>query len=137
MLDERDIIIIDMLRKDARTPVSLIAKKLGISNTAVKKRIEKLENSGVISGYTVKVNDQLLGQKKALLILHVPFEHSTSIIKKIMNNKEKYESVYYRASSNAYMFYILTSEENSKTVQQEFQPLVRDFCPITLLEKLL
>ncbi|WP_461863287.1 HTH-type transcriptional regulator LrpA [Thermococcus sp.] len=61
MLDERDKIIIEMLTKDARTPFTEIAKVLGISETAVRKRVKSLEEAGVIKQYTVKVDPTKLG----------------------------------------------------------------------------
>ncbi|WP_297416557.1 HTH-type transcriptional regulator LrpA [Thermococcus sp.] len=61
MLDERDSIIIDMLTKDARTPFTEIAKVLGISETAVRKRVKALEEAGVIKQYTAVVDPSRLG----------------------------------------------------------------------------
>ncbi|NJE29971.1 Lrp/AsnC family transcriptional regulator [Thermococcus sp. 18S1] len=61
MLDERDNIIIEMLTKDARTPFTEIAKVLGISETAVRKRVKALEEAGVIKQYTVVVDPSKLG----------------------------------------------------------------------------
>jgi Lrp/AsnC family transcriptional regulator for asnA, asnC and gidA len=61
MLDERDRIIIEMLTKDARTPFTEIAKVLGISETAVRKRVKALEEAGVIKQYTVVVDPSKLG----------------------------------------------------------------------------
>ncbi|WP_297065194.1 HTH-type transcriptional regulator LrpA, partial [Thermococcus sp.] len=61
MLDERDRIILDMLTKDARTPFTEIAKVLGISETAVRKRVKALEEAGVIKQYTIVVDPAKLG----------------------------------------------------------------------------
>jgi len=61
MLDERDRIILDMLTKDARTPFTEIAKVLGISETAVRKRVKALEEAGVIKQYTIVVDPSKLG----------------------------------------------------------------------------
>ncbi|MDI3475167.1 MAG: Lrp/AsnC family transcriptional regulator, regulator for asnA, asnC and gidA [Thermococcaceae archaeon] len=61
MIDERDKIILDMLTKDARTPFTEIAKVLGISETAVRKRVKALEEAGVIKQYTVVVDPAKLG----------------------------------------------------------------------------
>ncbi|EHR79225.1 transcriptional regulator [Thermococcus litoralis DSM 5473] len=61
MLDEKDRVIIEMLTKDARTPFTEIAKVLGISETAVRKRVRALEEKGIIQQYTIKVNPQKLG----------------------------------------------------------------------------
>ncbi len=61
MLDERDKIIIDILTKDARTPFTEIAKVLGISETAVRKRVKALEETGVIKQYTIVIDPSKLG----------------------------------------------------------------------------
>ncbi|CAB49492.1 HTH-type transcriptional regulator LrpA [Pyrococcus abyssi] len=61
MVDERDKIILDILSKDARTPFTEIAKILGISETAVRKRVKALEEKGIIEGYTIKINPKKLG----------------------------------------------------------------------------
>ena len=61
MLDERDRVIIEMLTKDARTPFTEIAKVLGISETAVRKRVKALEEAGVIKQYTVVIDPSKLG----------------------------------------------------------------------------
>ncbi len=61
MIDDKDLVIINMLKENARTPYSEIARKLGISEVAVMKRVKKLENSGVIRKYTVIVDYKKLG----------------------------------------------------------------------------
>jgi len=61
MLDERDKVIIEMLTKDARTPFTEIAKVLGISETAVRKRVKALEEAGVIKQYTIIIDPSKLG----------------------------------------------------------------------------
>jgi len=61
LLDERDRVIIEMLTKDARTPFTEIAKVLGISETAVRKRVKALEEAGVIKQYTVVIDPSKLG----------------------------------------------------------------------------
>lgn len=50
--DEIDQHILKILREDARTPLTEIAKRIGRSRTAVQTRIEKLEAAGTILGYT-------------------------------------------------------------------------------------
>jgi len=61
LLDERDKIIIEILTKDARTPFTEIAKALGISETAVRKRVKALEEAGVIKQYTIVIDPSKLG----------------------------------------------------------------------------
>ncbi|MEM2086628.1 MAG: AsnC family transcriptional regulator, partial [Archaeoglobaceae archaeon] len=50
-MDEKDKAILLSLLKDARIPKTKIAEKLGVSETAIRKRIEKLENQRILLGY--------------------------------------------------------------------------------------
>lgn len=61
LVDEKDLKIIEMLRKNARTPYTEIARELGISDVAVLKRVKKLEQQGVIKGYTILLDPKKLG----------------------------------------------------------------------------
>lgn len=49
--------LLALLRENARTPVSTLARKLGLSRTTVQARIERLETTGVIAGYGVRLSD--------------------------------------------------------------------------------
>jgi DNA-binding Lrp family transcriptional regulator len=55
-MDEVDRKILRLLTEDARRPLSDIAAMVGLSAAPVKRRIERLEASGVIEGYTAIVN---------------------------------------------------------------------------------
>ena len=61
ILDEKDLKIIEILRENARTSYTDIARQLGISDVAVLKRIRKLEQLGVIRKYTIVVDPKKLG----------------------------------------------------------------------------
>jgi DNA-binding Lrp family transcriptional regulator len=52
-LDETGEKLLGLLRANARTPAAALARELGISRPAVHERIKKLEQSGVIQGYTI------------------------------------------------------------------------------------
>ncbi len=52
--DER---LLDLLGANARASVSDLARALGISRTTVQARIERLERSGVIQGYSVRIHE--------------------------------------------------------------------------------
>ena len=54
-MDALDQQLISLLRKDARTNVAALAKKLGVSRGTVTNRITRLEDGGVIVGYTVRL----------------------------------------------------------------------------------
>jgi DNA-binding Lrp family transcriptional regulator len=54
-MDAVDRELISLLRKDARTSVAILARKLGVSRGTVTNRITKLEDAGIIVGYTVRL----------------------------------------------------------------------------------
>jgi DNA-binding Lrp family transcriptional regulator len=58
-LDETDHQLLSLLRENARSPTAELARRLGLSRTTVQSRIERLERSGVVAGYTVKVADEV------------------------------------------------------------------------------
>jgi DNA-binding Lrp family transcriptional regulator len=54
-MDATDQQLLSLLRKDARTSVATLASKLGVSRGTVSNRITKLEDAGIIVGYTVRL----------------------------------------------------------------------------------
>jgi DNA-binding Lrp family transcriptional regulator len=60
-LDELDEQIIELLREDARRTITDIASRVNLSPAPVKRRIDRLEQLGVITGYIVSVDDALIG----------------------------------------------------------------------------
>ena len=54
-IDDTDREILALLRADARTPVSTLAHQLRVSRGTVQNRLRKMEEGGVIVGYTVRL----------------------------------------------------------------------------------
>jgi len=54
-VDDTDQRLIALLRQDARTSVATLAAKLNVSRGTVTNRITRLEDTGVIVGYTVRL----------------------------------------------------------------------------------
>jgi DNA-binding Lrp family transcriptional regulator len=55
-LDETDVEILSLLAADARRPFSEIGERVGLSGPAVSDRVTRLEETGVIEGFTVDVD---------------------------------------------------------------------------------
>jgi Lrp/AsnC family transcriptional regulator for asnA, asnC and gidA len=67
-MDERDTAIIEALLEDSRTSHVELAKRLKISEAAVRKRVRNLEESGVISKFTIRVDPAVLGYDSVAII---------------------------------------------------------------------
>lgn len=62
-ISEKDLAIIEFLMQDARMPYTEIARRLGVTEAAVRKRVRKLEEEGIIKGYRASVDAKKLGYK--------------------------------------------------------------------------
>ena len=60
-LDEFDYKIIRLLIQDARQTHLEISDKIGLSPSQCARRIRKLEDAGLITGYTAKIDESMLG----------------------------------------------------------------------------
>jgi DNA-binding Lrp family transcriptional regulator len=54
-MDSTDLKLLALLRQDARATVATLAHKLEVSRGTVGNRIQRLEDEGVIVGYTVRL----------------------------------------------------------------------------------
>jgi Lrp/AsnC family leucine-responsive transcriptional regulator len=61
VVDATDLAIIQLLEQDGRRTAADMAGRVSLSSTAVARRIERLENAGVILGYTARIDHRLLG----------------------------------------------------------------------------
>ncbi|OXM72471.1 MULTISPECIES: Lrp/AsnC family transcriptional regulator [Amycolatopsis] len=61
LIDGTDREILALLREDARRTLSDIASRVTLSTAAVKRRVDRLRETGVITGFTVQVDHAKLG----------------------------------------------------------------------------
>jgi Lrp/AsnC family transcriptional regulator, leucine-responsive regulatory protein len=61
MLDNTDFQILDELSKNSRITMKELGEKVHLTGPAATARVAKLEDSGIIEGYTIKVNQVKLG----------------------------------------------------------------------------
>ena len=75
--------ILKEMEIDARLSITEIGKRVGLSGPAVSERIKKMEDEGVITGYTTVVDHDQLGLAvNAFITLKSSLTHS-GVIKKI------------------------------------------------------
>ncbi|MGR3466970.1 MAG: Lrp/AsnC family transcriptional regulator [Shimia sp.] len=71
-MDETDNRMLALLAQDARIPVARLADKLGLARTTVQARLEKLERTGAIAGYAVKLGgDVAAGMMRATVLMQI------------------------------------------------------------------
>ncbi|MBQ0740474.1 winged helix-turn-helix transcriptional regulator, partial [Aquimarina celericrescens] len=60
---------IDILKLNSRQSYAEIGKQVFLSPSSVRERIKKLEDTGVIKGYSLRVNQTLLGNSLEVFIM--------------------------------------------------------------------
>jgi Lrp/AsnC family leucine-responsive transcriptional regulator len=61
-LDKVDEAILDLLVEDGRRSASEVGRRVGLSPAAAKRRIDRLEELGVITGYRAVLDHEKLGR---------------------------------------------------------------------------
>jgi DNA-binding Lrp family transcriptional regulator len=80
-LDQKDQGLLAMLRADARTSVVDLASRLGVSRATVQNRMRRLEDNGVILGYTIAMGSAVEKPAvRALMSIRVESVHEADVI---------------------------------------------------------
>jgi DNA-binding Lrp family transcriptional regulator len=87
---EKDRELINLLTADARTPLSQIAKKLGVSRATVQGRLARLEKEGVIAGYTTVLGKEpeKSGTISALILIELEVRRQGNVIAALRKRAE-------------------------------------------------
>lgn len=90
-MDEIDQKIIEILKKDSRTPYVKIAQEVGLSEAAVRRRVQNLIQSGVIRRFTIEVES---GGANAITLLTISSAVPTQRVAEKLKELENVEVVY-------------------------------------------
>ncbi len=67
-LDEADLVILQELSRDARTPNNLLASRAGLAPSTCLGRVRALQDAGVIRGFHADINPRLLGLQVSAMV---------------------------------------------------------------------
>lgn len=67
-LDALDRDIVELLREDARLSARAIGRRLGVAAGTVGQRVARLEDAGVIRGYTAVIEPSLAGRPLGFVV---------------------------------------------------------------------
>ena len=81
--------IIALLKRNARMLVTQMARELGVSRVTIDAHIKKMETSGVISGYTVKLGTEEFRHKvSGWILISVQANKEEHAIEKMIGTPE-------------------------------------------------
>ncbi len=140
MVDEIDKKILHLLLQNARTPFTKIAEKVGLSEGAVRKRIEAMEKKGIIKRYTIDVEPKKLGYNSITFLgLDVEPTKLLDVAGKLSEIKEV-RAVYLSAGDHMIMAEVWArdGEHLSKILTEQIGKIdgVKRLCPAILLEEI-
>ncbi len=73
-LDKFDIAILAALQQDARLSLNDVGKMVGLTASPCWTRVKRLEDAGIIEGYTIQLSPEKLGLPETV-ILHVTLDN--------------------------------------------------------------
>ncbi len=79
-LDHLDRKILTCLQADARQSLAEIGARVGLSTTPCWTRIKRMEEAGVITGYTVRINPAAIGFAETVIVQVVLESHTDEVL---------------------------------------------------------
>ncbi|MEF8780658.1 MAG: Lrp/AsnC family transcriptional regulator [Haloferacaceae archaeon] len=90
-MDDLDRRILNILRRDARTPYTEIAEAVGTSEGTVRNRVERMTKEGVIERFTITTRT---GNVKAMIEISVAMDVDTAGVSATMAEWEEVDFVW-------------------------------------------
>ncbi|NVK42824.1 MAG: Lrp/AsnC family transcriptional regulator [Oceanospirillaceae bacterium] len=90
MISKQDYRLIDLLRRNARASVTDLARALDLSRSTVQNRINRLEATGVIRGYSVDLGGEY---SRSLVEAHVSIKVHQKLTAKTNSELEQISQV--------------------------------------------
>lgn len=83
-LDDLDRRMLGLLARNARMPVANLAKRLGVARSTAQARLDRLEVSGVIAGYTLRLGEAAEAQRvRATVLLTVEPRATPQVLQRL------------------------------------------------------
>jgi Lrp/AsnC family leucine-responsive transcriptional regulator len=79
-LDKFDIAILEALQQDARISLQALSERVGLTSSPCWTRIKRMEEAGVIEGYSVRVNAAQIGLADTVIVQVTLNDHSDAAL---------------------------------------------------------
>jgi DNA-binding Lrp family transcriptional regulator len=88
-MDDIDRSILGLLGADARMSVALLARRLKVARSTIQARLERLETTGIIGGYTLKLGESARqGRIRASILLSIEARAQAGIVTRLKSIPE-------------------------------------------------
>jgi len=86
MIDQIDQMILEALRRDARASLKELAALVGLSSPSVAERVRRLEERGVIRGFTIDIDPRALGYTLQAIVRVKPLPGKLHIVQQLLDS---------------------------------------------------
>lgn len=144
-MDQIDLRILTALQRDATIPIAQLADRVGLSQTPCWKRVQKLEQAGVITGRVACVDPLKVGLTLTVFVELVALDHTSEwragfvatveaipevmevlrlggesdyLLRVVVGDMQSYDSIY-RRLTDAVRFRSVTSKFVMETVHRK------------------
>lgn len=126
MFDDIDLKILKILQKKARIPNVEVARQVGMAPSAVLERIRKLEKTGLIDGYEVRLNPERFGKAQVAFIhLRIEGRASTKSLVDGLAGLSQVQEIHYVAGKDSFLLKVRETDTKAlgRLVREEIAPL--------------
>lgn len=118
MVDNTDMHILEELSKNSRITMKELGEKVHLTGQATSARVAKLEDNGIIEGYTIKINQAKIGYVVHAMISIITKNTYHQPYLSFINSQEEYVINNYKISGDS--CYLLECKFPSNEVLDEF-----------------
>jgi DNA-binding Lrp family transcriptional regulator len=112
-VDEVDRRLIAVLRADGRVSMTALAERAHISRASCYARVERLERTGVITGYGARVDHRLLGNGLSAHVYLKVRQHSWKTIRQALRQVAEVESGVLVSGENDLVLFVRTRDADT------------------------
>ena len=112
----KDNQLIQILKLNSRISVTDLAKELGVSRTTAQQKLNRLEENNIITGYTVKLNENYITSR---IQAHINIKTDPNHTSHIVSSLEKISAIelLQSVSGNMDLIAIVDTESSSELDQ--------------------
>ncbi len=115
-MDELDSNILTLLGADARMSLATLARRLKVARSTVQARLERLETTGVIAGYTLKLGEAArAGRLRAAVLLTIEQRAQAAILTRLKSVPEVERAI---TTSGRYDLILQIGAPNTQVLDQ-------------------
>jgi len=112
-IDNHDLKILKELQINGRIPVADLAKKIGLSTTPCWRRVQRLQDSGIIKSYTAVIDPGVMNMNLDVFIEVSLDLHQAKPFEQVVLERDEIVECYAITGGQDYMLHVMVSDISS------------------------